>query len=211
MSPEQILGKRLGLHRNASINGSSRAVFSETGWTFLRKQLTAERRSLFSHKASSLIFDIILCKPPTDAFIRPLQHFLKKCKLALILSYIISKMVKHTLKSLFSHFSTLFMKGFTEHYLDAALIPIKSQRKMSEWLVRVMLIECHDHLNHFQSFLIHLLPAPSRIPEIPKEKNSTIFSAVDYILHVSLQQQSQFFETLCLALTFWQHNQVQSS
>ena len=39
-----------------------------------------------------------------------------------------------------------------------------------------MLMECHDHLNHFQSFLILLLLAPSRIPKIPEEKNSTVTS-----------------------------------
>ena len=52
-SPEQLLGKRLGLDRTSSINDDSRGIFNETRWRFLRKQLTAERRSLFLHKALS--------------------------------------------------------------------------------------------------------------------------------------------------------------
>ena len=43
-------------------------------------------------------------------------------------------------------------------------------------MVSFTLMECHDRLNHFQSFLILLLPAPSRIPEIPIEKSSIVFS-----------------------------------
>ena len=131
------------------------------------------------------MFDMILYKPPTNVSKRTLQNYLSKCKVTLTFSGTMLKIAKHTLKSMFGHFSTLCMKDLTEHCLDAAFIPIKSQCKMGEWQIRVkqvqfMLMECHDHLNHFQSFRTLLLPAPSRIPEIPKEKNSTVFSTVDH-------------------------------
>ena len=53
LSPEKILGKRLGLDSAPLITDASIDVFSETRWRFLRKQLTAERRSPLLHKASS--------------------------------------------------------------------------------------------------------------------------------------------------------------
>ena len=128
------------------------------------------------------MLQVIMYKPPTNVFNKPFQHFLRKCKL----SCIMLKKAKHTLKTLrykvymFRHFSTLCMKGLTKHYLDAAFIPIKSYCMMVKWSIRVkmiqfMLMECHDHLHPFQSFLILQFPAPSRIPGIPKEKNLKSF------------------------------------
>ena len=38
---------------------------------------------------------------------------------------------------MFGNFSTISTKGQTEHYLDAAFIPIKSQCKMAEWSFKV--------------------------------------------------------------------------
>ena len=70
------------------------------------------------------MFDMILYKPPTNVSKRTLQNYLSKCKVALTFSGTMLKIAKHTLKSMFGHFSTLCM--------DAAFIPIKSQCKMGE-------------------------------------------------------------------------------
>ena len=83
-------------------------------------------------------------------------------------------------ESIFGHFLILCMKRLTEEYLDRAFSPIKSHCRMAEWSVSVklvyfMLMECHDHLNCFQSILILLLLAPLPIPKIPTGKNSIDF------------------------------------
>ena len=90
--PEQISWKRLGLDHIPLIIDSSRSIFNQTIWSFLHKHLMAERRLLFLHEVSSYMFGMILYKPLANAFKKSLQHFLRKCKLALILSCIMLKL-----------------------------------------------------------------------------------------------------------------------
>ena len=142
-------------------------------------------------------------------------------KLVLILSCIMLKITKNTLKPWGVNtarflkyawpFSTICLKELTEHYLNQAFIPVKSKCWMTEWsiwvkIVSFVLMECNDDLNLFQSFIILLLLAPSHISEIPKGKIQ-FFLQLNPV-HVLLQHHHQFFEMICFAVKFWRHKQA---